>query len=306
MEKLPKIVVILGPTASGKTDLALALAKKYNGEIVSADSRQIYRELSIGTAKPAGEWVKGVYLVEGVPCHLVDFVDPTAVYSLADFKRDALKIIKDIIQHGKLPLLVGGTGLYVAAIVDNLDIPDVPPNETIRRSLESRPLPELQALIQEIDPVTAKKIDLNNPRRLVRALEVALVSGESFAAWQKKSPPLFEVLLIGLSWPKLALEERIQKRLKTQMEQGFVEEVEILWKKYGLAVGSSLSSIGYKPFVSYLSGEINLAEALRIVFYQTRQYARRQMTWFKRDARINWITGADQAAADDLARDFLS
>lgn len=306
MVNLPRVIVIVGPTASGKTDLALALAKKYNGEIVSADSRQIYRELSVGTAKPAGEWVKGVCLVEGVPYHLVDSVDPTARYSVADFKRDALKIIQDIIQRGKVPFLVGGTGLYIASIVENLDIPSVPPNSKLRKSLELKSLSALQALIREFDPATAKVIDIDNPRRLIRALEVVLISGESFIAQQKKSSSFFEVLQIGLSWPKEILEARIKERLKMQLEQGFVEEVEVLWKKYGTAILPSLSSIGYQSLVSYLSGEINLAEALKLIFLQTRQYARRQMTWFKRDPRINWVVGGDQSAADDLVRTFLS
>lgn len=305
MGTLPKIVVILGPTASGKTDLAIALAKKYNGEIISADSRQIYRELSIGTAKPAGEWRGGVYLTEGVPYHLVDCVDPTARYSAADFKRDALRAIRGIIQRGKTSFLVGGTGLYIAAVVDNFDIPDVPPNPALRRSLESRPLPELQALIRKLDPAAAEIIDTHNPRRLVRALEVALLSGESFAAQISKSPPLFEALQIGLSWPKEAMEERIKKRLEAQVEKGFAAEAAAVWKKYGPAVAPSLSSIGYQPLISYLSGETSLSEALRLIFFETRQYTRRQMTWFKRDARIHWIAGASEAAADEKVGTFL-
>ncbi|MBI5728724.1 MAG: tRNA (adenosine(37)-N6)-dimethylallyltransferase MiaA [Candidatus Magasanikbacteria bacterium] len=306
MEKLPKLVVIVGPTASAKTDLAIALAKKYNGEIVSADSRQIYRELSIGTAKPAGEWVEDKYLVAGVPYHLVDCVDPTTSYTLADFKRDALAAIQDIICRGKVPFLVGGTGLYIAAIVDNLDIPDVPPDADLRQSFEKLSLTELQKLIKERDPVTAAVIDRQNPRRLIRALEVATLSGESFRAQQTKSPALFQTLQIGLAWPKDILEARIEKRLKIQIEQGFVEEVQALWKKYGSAVVPSLTSIGYQPFVSYLSGEMNLPETLRLVWYQTRQYAKRQMTWFKRDSRIHWIAGADQSTADDLVKFFLA
>lgn len=306
MGTLPKIVVILGPTASGKTDLAIALAKKYNGEIISADSRQIYREFSIGTAKPAGEWKGGVYLTEGVPYHLVDCVDPTARYSAADFKRDALRAIRGIIQRGKTPFLVGGTGLYIAAVIDNLGIPDVPPNTALRRSLESRSLAELQALIRALDPRAAGIIDTHNPRRLVRALEVALLSGKSFAAQISKSPPFFEALQIGLSWPKEALEERIKKRLEVQIEKGFAAEAAARWRKYGPAAAPSLSSIGYQPLISYLSGEVSFPEALRLIFFETRRYARRQMTWFKRDARIHWIAGAREAAAEERVKIFLS
>lgn len=305
MSSVPKLVVILGPTASGKTDLALVLAKKYNGEIVSADSRQIYRELSISTAKPIGTWVQGVYEVEGVPYHLVDCVDTTAAYTVADFKRDALKAIQAIRERGKIPFLVGGTGLYISSIVDNFDIPAVVPNEKLRQSLESRPLSELQFLIKELDPSTAQTIDMANPRRLVRALEVVLLSGESFVVQQKKAPPLFEILQIGISWPRALLEARIMERLKKQQEQGFVPEVARVWKNYASAAWPSLSSIGYQPLVSYLSGETTLSEALQLIAYQTRQYARRQMTWFKRDPRIHWLTGIDRAGAESLVQSFL-
>lgn len=282
------------------------LAKKYDGEIVSADSRQIYRELSIGTAKPVGGWVKGVYLVEGVPYHIVDCVDPTASYTLADFQRDATTAIQDIVSRGKTPFLVGGTGLYVSAIVDNLDIPAVLPDKDLRRSLEAMTLTSLQQLVKERDPATVATIDLDNKRRLVRALEVVTLSGESFKSQQTKSPALFDFLQIGLSWPKEILESRIEKRIEIQVQQGFVEEVKQVWKKYGSALLPSLTSIGYQVLSSYLLGEISLPEALTILKYQTRQYAKRQMTWFKKDARIHWVAGDDYGEASKLVGDFTS
>ena len=190
---LSKIIVILGRTASGKTGLGLKLAKKFNGEIVSADSRQIYTKMQIGTAKPAGVWkkVKGqkMYLVQGIPHHLMDIVDPGEDFSVADYKTLAIKCIKDILSRKKLPIIVGGTGLYIQALVENLDIPQVGPNKELRKHLEKKKPSELAVLLKKIDPIAAKKIDLQNPRRVLRALEVFILSGESFFA-QKTKPDL--------------------------------------------------------------------------------------------------------------------
>lgn len=306
MEVLPKLVVILGPTASGKTDLAITLAKKYNGEIVSADSRQIFRELSIGTAKPTGKWVGDRYMVEGVPHYLVNCVDPSDIFTLADFKREANVAIQDIIRRGKTPFLVGGTGLYISAIVDNLDIPNVAPNQDLRKNWEAMTTIELQNLIKKNDPKTATTIDLQNKRRLVRALEVATVSGKSFRAQQTKSPALFDILQIGILWPKEILESRIEERIKKQIEQGFLNEVEALWQKYGAALTPSFTSIGYGALIAYLTGEMNWPEALIIFKNQTRQYAKRQMTWFKRDGSVHWVAGGETKEAERLTGEFLS
>lgn len=286
---LPKIIVILGPTASGKTDMALRLAKKFDGEIVSADSRQIYKKMNIGTAKPEGEWVKDAYVVDGIPHHLMDVIDPGESFSLADYKALATASINDILSRKKLPIIVGGTGLYIRALVDNLDIPKIEPNKELRKQLARKKLPELAAMLVKMDPAMAKKIDLQNPRRVLRALEVFILSGESFLAQSTKSNPIYDVLEIGIDLPREELFARIDARVDKQIEDGLVEETKKLAKKYSWDL-PSMSGIGYKQIGFYLRGEAALDEAIRLLKRDTRRYAKRQMTWFRSDKKIKWIT----------------
>lgn len=348
MSKLPKIIVVLGPTASGKTDLGLDLAKKFNGEIINADSRQVYKEMDIGTAKPAGEWQplltslacpplegKGegrrvgdssvamlsqndgrwiseqvgndklkAYVVDGVPHYLMDMVMPNEEFTLADFKEQAEEIIKDILSRGKLPIIVGGTGLYVWSLVDNLEMPKVAPDNKLRAELEKKSLPELVEMLEKEDPESAQVIDLKNPRRVLRALEVSLSSGESFKNQQKKGQPLYDALQIGINWPREVLYDRINKRVDKQMEDGLLEETTQLAKKYDWNL-PSMSGIGYKQMGYFLRGEMGLPEAIEVLKRDTRRYAKRQITWFKRDKRINWINGLDITEAEKLTRKFL-
>lgn len=306
---LPKIVVILGPTASGKTDLAIALAKKFNGEIINADSRQVYKKMDIGTAKPPGKWEKTadgkVFLVEGVPHHLMDILDPGDDFTLADFKERAQAAITDILARGRLPLIVGGTGLYVWTLIDNLDIPRVPPNKKLRKELEKKTLPELVALLKKLDPEHAETVDLKNPRRVLRALEVIIWSGESFAAQKTKSPPCYEALQIGISWPREELFARINARVDKQMADGLLTEAKKLAKqKYGWNL-PSMTGIGYRQMGYFLRGEMPLPAAVEVLKRDTRRYAKRQLTWFKRDARIKWIDKADPDVATKFVQEFL-
>ncbi len=303
---LPKIIVILGPTASGKTDLGLALAKKFNGEIVSADSRQVYKKMNIGTAKPAGEWVKGAYIVDGISHYLMDIIDPGESFSLADYKERAMDAIKDILSRKKLPIIVGGTGLYVRALVDNLDMPKVAPSKKLRKELAKKTLPELAAMLLKIDPATAKKIDLKNPRRVLRALEVFILSGESFLTQSTKSNPVFDVLEIGIDWPREELYARIDARVDKQMEDGLLEETEMLVKKKYNWDLPSMSGIGYKQMGFYLRGEATLAEAVAILKRDTRRYAKRQMTWFGSDKKIKWIKNSNFKSTPGLVKKFLA
>ena len=293
---MPKIIIILGPTASGKTDLGLALAKKFNGEIVSADSRQIYKQMDIGTAKPDKKY--------GIPHHLMDITDPGEDFSLADFKAGAVKAINDIVSRKKLPIVVGGTGLYIQALVDNLDIPKIAPSARLRKELSRKSPAELAALLQKIDPATAGKIDLKNPRRVLRALEVFILSGQSFIDQQIKSQLLFEVLQIGLNPGAPELENRINARVDRQIKDGLVEETKKLAEKYSWDL-PSMSGIGYRQIGFYLRGEATLDEAVAILKRDTRRYAKRQMTWFKRDKRIVWIKNTDVALAEKMVKDFL-
>ncbi len=309
MKKLKKIIVILGPTASGKTALSLAIAKKFNGEIVNADSRQIYKNMNIGTEKPEGAWTKinsrSVYMVKNIPHHLVDFVEPNHNFSLAEYKKMAIEAIEDIISRGKLPILVGGTGLYISSVIDNLDIPKVAPSSAMRAEFEKQSLEELVRHLKQIDPEAAEKIDIKNPRRVIRALEVAIVTGQSFVSKRKKPKRLYDALELGILSPKDELYKKIDKRTEEQIKRGFVQEVKILLNKYGEGfwIFPSMSSIGYKEVANFLAGKISDEEAKELIKRKTRSYAKKQMTWFKRDKKIMWIKDLEEA--EKIINDFL-
>lgn len=302
MSKLPKIIIILGPTASGKTALSLKLAKKYNGEIINADSRQVYKEMNIGTAKEPRDDEKKEYFVRGIPHHLIDVVRPDEEFTLAHFKQMALEKINDILKRKKMPIIAGGTGLYIWAIVDNLDIPSVAPDFKLRKKLEKKSLAELVKMLKKADPLSAKKIDLKNPRRVIRALEVALRNKGSFVEQQKKSPPLFNALQIGISIPREILYQRINQRVDEQIKDGLINEVKKLAKKYSWSL-PAMSGLGYKQIGYYLRGEKTLPEAVELIKRDTRRYAKKQMTWFKRDKRIKWIKNDKEI--DKLVKKFI-
>lgn len=308
-KKLPSIIVILGATASGKTKLAIELAKKYNGEIISADSRQVYKKMDIGTAKPIGKWESycetAAYMVEGVPHYLIDIVDPGEIFSVSNFKQLALERIDDILKRGKTPFIVGGTGLYIWSVVDNLILPDVAPHKKLRNGLEDKSLNELVVLLKKLDPESAKVIDLNNSRRVIRALEVNIMTGGSFIEQKQKNPPLFNALQIGLRVEREKLYERIDKRVDEQISAGLVGEVEGLIKqKYSFSL-PSMNGIGYRQIGAYLNNEMDLEKAIDLVKRDTRHYARRQLTWFRRDKRIEWRAMEEKEEIDNLIEDFL-
>lgn len=309
MSPLPKIIVIVGPTASGKTGLGLALAKKFDGEIISADSRQIYKKMDIGTAKPAGGWQqvhgRDVFVVEDVPHYFMDSVDPREELSLVDFKKQAIETIADITNRGKLPIVVGGTGLYVWALVDNLILPSVAPHKELRKKLEQRSLSELALWLEKIDPDSHAVIDRQNPRRVIRALEVAIVTGNSFVAQQKKEAPLFSALQIGLRWPLPELYGRIDSRVDSQIAQGLVDETKgLLADGYAFSL-PSMSSIGYAQIGDYLRGQTTLLQAVEQIKQATHRYAKRQLTWFRAHPEIHWIEQADEGQAIPLVVAFL-
>lgn len=311
MGSLPKIVVVLGPTASGKTNLGIHLAKKCNGEIVSADSRQVYKKMDIATAKAVGTWKKlshgeRAYVVEGVPHYMVDIIDPGTDLSLSDYKRQAIVHIFSILKRGKVPFVVGGTGLYIWSIVDNLKIPNVPPNKKLRRGLEKKPLTKLVAMLQKLDPAAAKTIDLKNGRRVVRALEVSILSGQSFLDQRQKGEPLFDALQVGISHPREELYERINRRIDEEMRGGLVEETKALLKQKYDWILPSMTGIGYKQAAAYLRGESTLEQAISDMKRDTRRYARRQVTWFKRDKRIQWIEGGNGEQAEEMVENFYT
>ena len=309
MNSLPKVIAILGPTASGKTDLGIFLAKKFNGEVVNFDSRQIYIGMNIATAKPEGCWKKDggrkVFLVDDVPHHLMDFVNPNDAFSLSDFKNDAFAAIDDILSRGKLPILVGGTGLYFWGVIDNLDLTQTPPNLELRAELEKQSLDERVKLLQEKDPDSCNLIDLKNPRRVLRALEVVLSTGKPFVANQKKNNPRYEVLQLGITRERAELNTRIDQRVDQQIKAGLLDETKELSQKYSWGL-PSMSSIGYRQVGYFLRGEMSFEEAVEILKRDTRRYAKRQMTWFRRDVRIIWLKKpwAENAMAE--IKKFLS
>ena len=305
---LPKIIVILGPTACGKTTWSIKLAQKHNGIVISADSRQIYKKMDIGTAKEPGEWrwtgIKRAYYIEEVPHHIIDFLDPGKRFNVAEFRDRAIKNVKAAYKHNQTPFIVGGTGLYISSIVDNFNIPRIPPNKKLRSSLEEKTNEELFKLLDQIDPAAAEVIDKHNKRRLIRALEVCIFSGEPFSKQKQKGESLFDVLQIGIEVPREELYDRINTRVDVMMKQGLLKEVEALAKqRYGWQL-PSMNGIGYRQFKPYFDGEVTLDQAIERLKRDTRHYARRQLSWFRRDKRIKWCASFEEA--EKLVDDFLA
>lgn len=297
---LPKLIAIVGPTASGKTALGIALAEKFGGEIVSADSRQVYRGMDIGTAKPTAAERRAV------PHHLIDIKNPDEDYTVAEYKSDAITAINDIVGRGKLPLLVGGTGLYVKAVTENLDIPKVQVDPKLRAEIEAEIARDgLDAVFKKLialDPEAAYVVDPKNPRRVVRALEVAITTGAPFTAQRKKHEPLFDTLTIGLNPRPEVLRERIDRRVDAMIHDGLVNEVSALIKKYG-RTPVAFDAIGYREIIDYLNGALSLEDATAAIKINTWHYAKRQMTWFKKDGSTQWVSDLNEALA--LAENFL-
>lgn len=307
-----KVVVIVGPTASGKTALSLSLAKKYNGEIISADSRQIYRGMDIGTAKPNKDLrFKNhdlrSYYSENIKHHLIDIRNPDQDYSVGQFKRDAVKAIERIARMKKLPIVVGGTGLYVSALVNNLEIPTVKENKELRakieREIRENGLAHVFKKLVELDPEAIYVVDPLNPRRVVRALEVAMLTGKPFTAQRKTGRPLFDFFQIGIRGTPESLKIRITERVHGMIKDGLAEEVKKLVKKYG-DNAKPFDAIGYREIIEYLKGEVTLEEATELMVKNTWHYAKRQINWFKKDKRINWISS--QREAINLVASFLN
>ncbi len=300
IQEKPKIIAIVGPTASGKTTLSISLAKKYHGEIVSADSRQIYRGMDIGTAKsPIAER-------ENIPHHLLDIKDPNDEYTAADYKHDAIAAIEDVLKNKRLPVLVGGTGLYIDAVLDNLEIPKIKADPELRATIEKdiaeNGLVAVFKKLVDLDPDAAYVVDPKNPRRIVRALEVAILTGEPFTAQRKKNEPLFSALKIGIDLPSEILHERIDRRIDLMLQDGIVTEVENLIKRYGKTC-AAFDAIGYREIVDYLDGKISLEQATDIIKHNTWHYAKRQMTWFRKDKNIRWIAKPEEAGK--MVEEFL-
>ena len=277
----PKVLVILGPTAVGKSDLAVEVARFHNGEVISADSRQVYTGLDIGTGKITKKEMKGV------PHHLLDVMNPKKVFSVELWKKQTEAAIKDIISRGKLPIICGGTGFYIQSIVDNITLPDVPADPKLRKELALKSTDELFTLLKKLDPKRAKNIDAKNPVRLIRAIEIAKTLGRVPRAKKVKSK--YEFVQIGLTLPAETLHERIHARMLSRMKKGMVAEVEKLHTG-GLSY-KRMEALGleYRYLALYLQKKISKETMLERLEIEIKQYARRQMQWFKRDARIKWF-----------------
>jgi tRNA dimethylallyltransferase len=280
MKDKPVILVILGPTSSGKSDLAVTLAKKLNGEVVSADSRQIYKGLDIGTGKITKKEMKGV------PHHLLDVASPLKNFSVDTFQKLAYEVIDDILKRGKLPILCGGTGFYIQAIVDGLVLPEVKINKNLREKLEPLPTDKIYQILYKFDQKRALTIDKNNRPRLIRALEIISALG---VVPKIKLKPRYNSIQIGIKVDESILKERIHTRLEKRLKKGMLKEAETLhtdglsWKR--------MESLGleYRYMSYYLRKKISKEEMIRQIELVSLQYAKRQMTWFKRDQRIHWV-----------------
>ncbi len=285
------LIVICGATATGKSSLALALAKRLKAIIISADSRQVYREFDIGTAKPT------LAQQQEVPHYLIDICEPTATLTLADYQQQAQGLINSTVAPA---LLVGGTGLYIRSIVQGLKIPRVAPNSELRSQLQKLGQLQLYAMLQQVDSVAAQKIHANDAVRTLRALEVFYVTGSPISAQQGENPPNYPILQVGLDCSNSEdLQKRIEQRTEQMIAEGLVGEVDFLCQKYGVDL-PLLNTLGYQEFTQYWLGKIRLAEAKNLTVLHTRQFAKRQRTWFRAYPAIEWFDADDSELVEKV------
>ncbi len=301
---MKKLLVIVGPTAVGKTKLSLRMASELGGEIISADSRLFYRGMDIGTAKPTTSEQSAV------PHHLLDICEPDQTITLSHYQRLAYLVIEDVLGRGQLPILVGGTGQYIMAVIEGWGIPKVAPQPRLRQQLELLGQEELGRWLIALDPEAAEKIDSRNIRRVIRALEVTLVTGTPITVLQRKNPPPYDIFIIGLHRNRESLYSRIDQRVEKMIDDGLADEVMAL-----MAAGydrslSSMSGLGYRQIMAYLNGEYSLNDAIERIKFDTHRFARQQNTWFRQDdPRIHWFDLDEeeaQAAALNIGKNWLA
>ena len=292
MEK-PKVIVICGPTASGKTKSSIEVAKMVNGEIVSADSMQIYKDMTIGTAKPTTEEM------QGIKHYLIDFVSPDKRYSVAEYKNDATNAIEEIISKGKTPIVVGGTGLYVNSLIYEIEYPSVELDMNYRKKLEEiaekEGLYRLYEMAMKVDKLAMKKISPNDKKRICRVLEIYHATGKTKTQIEIESranKPKYDYLVFGISMDREKLYERINKRVDIMIEDGLIDEVKKVLNKYD-DFPTAMQGLGYKEVVEYINGDTTKEEMIEKIKMETRRYAKRQLTWFRRYDNITWIDGLD-------------
>ena len=289
----PKIIVICGPTASGKTSLSIELAKKISGEIISADSMQIYKDMNIGTAKPTIEEM------QGIKHYLLDFVSPDERYSVADYTKDAKKAIEEILKKGKTPIIVGGTGLYIDSLIYGIEYQEIQFDEKYRKELEIKAdqngLQELFEEAKKIDPKAVEKISPNDKKRILRILEIYNATGktkteQNIESRQKEVE--YDYHVYALNWDRQVLYDRINKRVDIMIQNGLIQEVKNVLKKYN-KFPTAMQGLGYKEVVAYLNGEYTEEEMIEKIKMESRRYAKRQLTWFRKNKQTIWLDGAN-------------
>ncbi len=292
-----KILVILGPTATGKSDLAVKLAKKFNGEVISADSRQVYKGLDIGAGKITKKEMGGI------PHHMLDVTNPKKTFTVVDWKKQTEKKIDEILSRGKLPIVCGGTGFYIQSIVDGIVLPEVPPNPKLRKDLEKKSLGELIKILKKMDPERLKNIDTENPVRLIRAIEIATSLGKVPKLIKNKT--LYEILQIGLDSKDEILKNKINTRIISRMKKGMVKESVNLHKN-GLSF-KRMESLGleYRLLSQLIQKQINKKEFIEKLQNEIWQYVKRQRTWFRRDKKIKWFEPEEAVKIEKVIHSFL-
>lgn len=308
----PPLVAIVGPTASGKTALAIKLAKRFKGAVISADSRQLYNHARIGTCQPIGQWCtanrqwqkvfdqKKIFKVGNIPHFFIDELSPTKTYSAAGFQKRANKLVAKLPAIGYVPILVGGTGLYVSAVAQNYNFPSSTANLKLRAKLEKMTLSELNKKLAKLDKLTYSKIDKFNRRRLIRALEHVLTSGQSFYAAQTRTPRP-QTLIIGIKISPTKLKQAINRRTRQMIKNGLQRETQYLQKHYPESI--LLKTIGYQEMAAHLSKNYNLQTTIYLINTHTWQYAKRQMTWFKKMPNVIWVK--NEQSAIKFTKNFL-
>lgn len=279
MTQKPKVFAVVGPTASGKTSFAIELAEKINGEIVSADSRLVYKGFDIGAAKPTLEERKGI------PHHMIDIVEPEFDYSAGLYAEQAEEKIFEILSRGKTPVVAGGTGLYFRLLLENYDVPKVEPDYELREKLAEYSYEELRAMLEKKDPSRAAEIEINDKKKIIRALELAEHLEKPLSEYKKDLK--FDVEWLGMNFPREELYERINKRVDIMVKEGLIEECEHLLKKHG-RIKNLTCTIGYQEMIAYLDNQTSLEEAKEKLKQNTRNYAKRQLTWFRKNPLIKW------------------
>ncbi|MBP0955785.1 MAG: tRNA (adenosine(37)-N6)-dimethylallyltransferase MiaA [Oscillospiraceae bacterium] len=304
-EKIP-VLVVCGPTASGKTAVGVELALRLGGEVVSADSMQIYKGLAISTAKPSPEEMKGI------PHHLMDFLRPDEPFSVADYVKMARKCISDIRSRGKLPIIVGGTGLYINSLIDNISFDHIVSDDSLRKKLESEAAEmgreHMYEKLRSLDPEATESIHPNNVIRVIRAIEMCMLSGRTGSENREESrrnESPYDPCMIGLTcFDRQVLYDRINRRVDKMLEEGLEAEVRAVYEKYKLR--TAFNAIGFKEMIPYFEGECSLEEAADKIKQESRHYAKRQLTWFRRDVRITWADTANSEQFDGIISNCLN